>query len=88
MSGRPLQVTVQEARTQLSRLIHRAQAGEEVIIARGDKPVVRLVAIDGSLLPRNLGGAPGLVEYMADDFNAETDDFGAYAPSESKSMRW
>ena len=77
------QVTVHEAKTHLSRLIHRAQAGEEVIIARGDTPVVRLVAIDGAPQPRRLGGAPGLVEYMADDFNAEIDDFGAYAPSDS-----
>ena len=83
MSGRPLQVTVQEARIQLSRLIRRAQAGEEVVIARDDTPVARLVAIDGAPPGRRLGGAPGLVEYMADDFNAETDDFGAYAPSES-----
>jgi hypothetical protein len=32
---------------------------------------------------RRLGEAPGLVEYMAEDFNAQIDDFGAYAPSES-----
>ena len=83
MSGHPLQVTVQEARTQLSRLIQRAQAGEDVVIARGDTPVVRLVAIGGAPRGRRLGGAPGLVEYMADDFNAEIDDFGAYAPSEA-----
>ena len=63
MNGRPRQVSVQEARTRLSRMIH------------------------GAPKPRRLGGAPGLVEYMADDFNAEIDDFGAYAPSESKSMR-
>lgn len=77
------QVTVHEAKTHLSRLIRQAQAGEEVIIARGNTPVVRLVAVDGASQPRRLGGAPGLVQYMADDFNAEIDDFGAYAPSES-----
>ena len=77
------QVTVHEAKTHLSRLIRRAQAGEEVVIARGDTPVVRLVAIDGAPRGRRLGEAPGLVEYMAEDFNAQIDDFGAYAPSES-----
>jgi prevent-host-death family protein len=35
-----------EARNQLSKLIDAAEAGEEVIIARRGKPVVRLVAID------------------------------------------
>ena len=36
-------VTVREAKTQLSKLIAAVEAGEEVIIARRDKPVVRLV---------------------------------------------
>jgi len=39
------QVTVHVAKTNLSRLIEAALAGEEVVIARGDKPAVRLVAI-------------------------------------------
>ena len=38
-------VTVHVAKTQLSRLIEAALAGEEVVIAKGDKPVARLVAI-------------------------------------------
>ena len=38
-------VTVHVAKTQLSKLIKAALAGEDVVIAKGDKPVVRLVAI-------------------------------------------
>jgi prevent-host-death family protein len=38
--------TIHAAKTQLSKLIERAEAGEEVIIARRDKPVVRLVPIE------------------------------------------
>jgi len=41
------QVTVHEAKTNLSRLIARVEAGEEIIIARRDKPVVKLVMVDG-----------------------------------------
>lgn len=41
----PVQVTVQAAKTHLSNLIEAALAGEEVVIARGSKPVVKLVAI-------------------------------------------
>jgi prevent-host-death family protein len=37
--------TVHDAKTNLSKLIERAEAGEEVIIARGDKPAVRLVPL-------------------------------------------
>ena len=37
-------VNVSHAKTQLSQLLARAEAGEEVVIARRGKPVVRLVA--------------------------------------------
>ena len=38
-------VTVRAAKTHLSELIRRAEAGEEIIIARGDRPVVRLTPV-------------------------------------------
>ena len=38
-------VSIHAAKTHLSRLIARAEAGEEMIIARGRKPVVKLVSI-------------------------------------------
>jgi prevent-host-death family protein len=40
-----VQVTIHAAKTQLSKLIEAAQNGEEVIIAKGDTPVVRLTPI-------------------------------------------
>ena len=41
-----MQVTIHAAKTNLSKLIEAALNGEEVVIARGDKPVVRLVPIE------------------------------------------
>jgi len=38
-------VTIHEAKTNLSKLLQKVAAGEEVIIARGKKPVARLVAV-------------------------------------------
>ena len=38
-------VTIHQAKTNLSRLIEKASRGEDVIIARGSKPVARLVPI-------------------------------------------
>ena len=38
-------VNVHEAKTSLSKLLARAEAGEEVVIARAGKPVARLVAV-------------------------------------------
>lgn len=49
-----MQVNVHEAKTQLSRLLARAQAGEEVVIAKGGVPAARLVAV-GAAPDRELG---------------------------------
>jgi prevent-host-death family protein len=38
-------VTIHDAKTNLSRLIARAERGEEIVIARGKEPVARLVPI-------------------------------------------
>ena len=40
-----VQVNIREAKTQFSRLLKLAEAGEEVVIARNGVPVARLVAI-------------------------------------------
>jgi len=49
-------VTVHQAKTQLSKLILAAQAGEEVIIARGATPVVKITAL-APLKPKRVFGA-------------------------------
>jgi prevent-host-death family protein len=41
-----MEVNIHEAKTQLSRVIERAVAGEEVVIAKAGHPMVRLVRID------------------------------------------
>ena len=74
------QVTIHEAKTHLSKLIQRALAGEEIIIARGKEPVVKLVAITKPKRQRRLGMAPHAVIYIADDFDAPLDDFAEYMP--------
>ena len=62
--------TMHAAKTNLSRLIAEAEAGEEVVILRGAKPVVRLVAIGGDAQrPRVFGALAGQV-YAGDDFPA------------------
>ena len=43
-------VNVQEAKTRLSQLLAAAERGEEVVIARGGRPVVRLVPVDAPAL--------------------------------------
>jgi len=52
-------ITIHHAKTNLSRLIKKAAAGEEIIIARGDKPVARLVAIGETKGKRQPGSLKG-----------------------------
>jgi prevent-host-death family protein len=54
-------VTIHAAKTHLSRLIARAEAGEEIIIARGRKPVAKLVPIETSKPRRVFGSLKGQV---------------------------
>jgi prevent-host-death family protein len=51
--------SIHAAKTQLSRLIERAEKGEEVIIARGATPVVRLTRLRPSLPMRRFGAMRG-----------------------------
>ena len=48
-------VPIHKAKTELSRLIERACAGEEVVIARGKHPVVRLVPVERRAPERKFG---------------------------------
>ena len=55
-------VTIHQAKTNLSRLIERASAGEEILIARGSKPVARLVPIGVVKGKRQPGSLKGKLE--------------------------
>ncbi len=62
-------VNIHEAKTQLSRLVERVERGEEIVIARGGKPVARLVPLARDLPPRESGLLRGHI-WVADDFDA------------------
>ncbi len=68
-----VEVNVHEAKTHLSRLLDQALAGEEVIIMRSGRPLVRLLPVATALTPRVLGTAKGMVT-MADGFDAPLPD--------------
>jgi prevent-host-death family protein len=55
-------ITIHKAKTELSRLIEKACRGEEIVIARGKKPVVRLVAIEDKQGQRKPGALRGKLE--------------------------
>jgi len=64
---------IHQAKSQLSKLVERALQGEEVVIARAGKPLVRLVPVRQSDQPRRGGQWKGKVR-IAEDFNELPDD--------------
>jgi prevent-host-death family protein len=64
------QYNIAEAKAQLSELTRRALAGEEVIIARANTPLVRLVPMEPPKRPRRPGSGKGQLLWMAPDFDA------------------
>jgi len=73
-----LQVNIHEAKTQLSKLIQAAVNGKQVIIARGNKPIVRLEVLPEARSHRKIGNAKGLILSMDDDFDEPLNDFKDY----------
>jgi prevent-host-death family protein len=62
-------VNLHMAKTHLSRLVDQAVAGEEVIIAKAGKPVVRLVPVTARARRTGFGTLKGKVR-ISDDFDA------------------
>ena len=66
-------VNVHEAKTHLSRLLARVERGDEIVIARGGRPIARLTPYQPKEQERVLGGARGKV-WIADDFDGPLPD--------------
>jgi len=59
-------ITIHVAKTNLSKLIAKAEAGEEIVIYRGDKPAAKLVPANDvkKVLPnRGFGNLKGVIEF-------------------------
>lgn len=69
-------VNIYEAKTNLSKLIERALAGEDVVIARAGRPMVRLVPVEAPTVRRSGGGWQGRVR-IADDFDELPEEIAA-----------
>lgn len=69
-------VNIHQAKTQLSRLIEQAVGGEEIVIAKAGRPVVRLVPV-AEAMPRRPGIAKGrLTDSFFDPL--DTEDLAAW----------
>jgi prevent-host-death family protein len=61
-------VTIHYAKTNLSKLIAKVEAGEEVVIMRGKTPVARLAPIDAKKMNRQFGMLKGKIPDLPDEF--------------------
>jgi prevent-host-death family protein len=68
-----MKYTVHQAKTNLSKLLEQVSAGEEVVIARGNEPVAKLVAIGSVRKKRIPGRLAGKISASADAFAPLTD---------------
>ncbi len=72
------QVTIHQAKTHLSRLINQVLSGEDVIIAKGRNPLVKIVPLPNVYIQRKIGTQKNLIIAMGDDFNEPLEDFSEY----------
>jgi len=67
-----------EAKAHFPKLVQKAMLGEEVIIAKVNNPVRKLVALDKPKQPRKPGTGKGRILFIAPDFDATPEGFDGY----------
>jgi prevent-host-death family protein len=80
-------VNMHQAKTHLSRLVEEAAAGEDIVIARAGKPLVRLVAVTVTTSPRQLGVLAGKIKEHDDAWTADPELEAAFYGSEVEPAR-
>ncbi len=66
------------AKARFSELVQKAMLGEEVIITKDNKPVLKLVPLEKPRQPRKPGSGKGQILYIAPDFDATPEGFKDY----------
>lgn len=72
-------VNMHEAKTNLSKLVQRAAAGEEIIVAKAGEPVAKIVAYAVPREPRKPGALKGQIKILP-GFDEIPEEFEEYLP--------
>ncbi len=72
------QLNIADAKANFSKLVDKALLGEEIIIARGNNPLVKIVPVEHPQKIRKPGSGKGQVIEMSDDFDRPIDDMKEY----------
>jgi len=70
-------VTIGEAKTNFSKLVRRAEAGEEIVVRRGSEPVARIMPLRKRGAVRGFGSMKGEIR-IGKGFDDPLDDFQDY----------
>jgi prevent-host-death family protein len=73
-----MQVNIAEAKARLSELVQKAMLGEEVVIAKDNKPLLRLTPIAHPIGKRVPGSGKAQIVSISDDFDAPLSEFDGY----------
>jgi prevent-host-death family protein len=76
-------VTIHEAKTHFSKLVRRAEAGEEIVVRRGREPVARIVPLPKARRVRGFGSMKGEIWMVSDEEMKKVDEEIADAFEES-----
>jgi len=74
MAGSSAQFNIHEAKTQLSRIVARVEAGEEIVISRDGHPVAKVVRLDSSVRRAKRGSLRGKITLTEDWDSVETNE--------------
>lgn len=72
------QFNIAEAKSHFSELVKKALLGEEVVIAKDNKPILKLVPVKAAGKDRMPGTARGKIVHIAPDFDRTPEDFQEY----------
>lgn len=73
-----MQINIAQAKARFSEIVQQALLGEEVILAKDNKPLLRLVPIEAPLKKRVPGAGKSGVFYIAPDFDETPPEFDGY----------
>jgi prevent-host-death family protein len=73
----PASVNIHEAKTNFSKLVRRAEAGEEIVVRRGREPVARIGPLEKKGGVRGFGSLKGQIK-IGPDFDEPLEEFAEY----------
>ena len=79
-------INIQNAKTHLSRLVEDALQGADIVIAKGGKPLVRLIPFQASQKPRMLGALSGKIHETSDCWDADPELEAAFYGGDGVSL--